>query len=462
MTGKDNSSFTREDILEAIIETPHEGIIFVDNQGIIRLINEGYAEFLGFKPEEILNRPILDVVPNTRLLEVLKSGKPQYGDLWSIRGQQVAVTRLPIVRDGQIIGVLGRSMFRDEMSLALEFAKKIKRLEEKLASYRAELDRERRAKYEVDEIIGNSERMLKLKQKVLKVSKTSSTVLITGESGTGKELFAHAIHNASPRRNRAFVRINCTSIPSELLESELFGYEEGAFTGAKRGGKLGKFEIAQGGTIFLDEIGDMDKSMQAKLLRVLQEKEIERIGGTRPVPVNVRVIAATNRNLEEMILTQQFREDLYYRLNVVLLQVPPLRERKSDIPLLTGELIKKLNTRLGTRVNRVTGEVMELFLQYDWPGNVRELENIMEQAINLSERDVLYPDDFPVLAKRLHRQLQGTAAGGTVRPLAEVVREAERNAILKALAATGHNKKEAARILGIHRSVLYRKLDNLD
>lgn len=462
MAAGKNSSLTRTDILEAMIETPHEGVIVIDNKGIIRFINEAYAEFLGFQPGEVLNRHILDVVPNTRLLEVLKSGNPQYGDLWTIKDRQVAVTRLPIVKEGRVIGVLGRSLFRDEMSLALEFAQKIKQLEEKLASYRAELDRERRAKYKVDEIIGNSERMLKLKQKVHKVAKTSSTVLITGESGTGKELFAHAIHNASPRRNRAFVRVNCTSIPSELLESELFGYEEGAFTGAKRGGKLGKFEIAQGGTIFLDEIGDMDKSMQAKLLRVLQEKEIERIGGVRPVPVDVRVIAATNRNLEEMILTHQFREDLYYRLNVVLLQVPPLRERKSDLPLLVNELVKKLNRRLGTAVTSVTGEVMELFQQYNWPGNVRELENFLEQAINLSDRNVLYPDDFPVLVKRLNRQLHGDGTGGAVRPLAEVVREAERKAILQALAVTGHNKKEAARLLGIHRSVLYRKMDKLD
>jgi len=457
-----HSSFTRDDLLNAMVETPHEAIIIVDTRGIIRFINEGYADFLGYRPEQLINRHILEIVPQTQLLDVLKTGKPQYGDIWTINDQRLAVTRLPIEKDGQIIGVLGRSMFRDEIALALDFAKKIKKLEDRLASYRAELDYERRAKYEADEIIGNSSAMLKLKNRIYKVAKTSSTVLITGESGTGKELFAHAIHNASKRRNRAFVRVNCTSIPMDLLESELFGYDEGAFTGAKRGGKLGKFEIAQGGTIFLDEIGDMDRSMQAKLLRVLQEKEIERIGSNKPVPIDVRVIAATNRNLEEMMRNNQFREDLYYRLNVVLFQVPPLRERKSDIPDLTTELVKKLNKRLGAAITGLDQEVMEMFLNYDWPGNVRELENLLEQAINLAEDKILNRLDFPVLNKRLQRQLEGRSLTGTVRPLHEAVKEAEKKAIFTALSATDNNKKEAARLLGIHRSVLYRKLEQIE
>ncbi len=463
MKEKDSGqSLTKLEILEAIMDNPYEGVIYVDSGGYIRFISNSYAEFLGGAPEDFLNRPVKEVVPQTRLPQVLLSGQPQYGDIWSINGRQVVVTRLPIERDGKIIGALGRSIFRDEIALAREFAKKIRQLEGKLARFKAELDQERRAKYHITDIIGRSERMRKLKQKVKKVARTSSTVLITGESGTGKELFAHAIHNASPRRDKAFVRVNCTSIPTDLLESELFGYDEGAFTGARRGGKLGKFEIAHGGTIFLDEIGDMNRSMQAKLLRVLQEKEIERVGGTGPIPVDVRVIAATNRNLEELIQTQQFRDDLYYRLNVVLLQVPPLRERKSDIPDLTEYLINKLNQRLGTRVKNVSEEVMELFMQYNWPGNVRELENFLEQAVNLSDDEILCPPDFPVLEKRLERQLKGMPAERPyIRPLKELVEETEKRAILKALSATGYNKKEAARLLGIHRSVLYRKLDKI-
>ena len=460
---KNANPLNSKEFWAAVLDNPYEGVIIVDIDGIIRFINRGYAEFLGGNPKEFLNRPVREAVPQTRLPEVLESGRPQYGDIWSINGRQVVVTRLPIQKDGKIIGVLGRSMFRDEMALAQDFARKIKQLEGKLAGYRAELDQERRAKYNATDITGYSERILRLKQKVGKVARTSSTVLITGESGTGKELFAHSIHNASPRRKRAFVRVNCPSIPTDLLESELFGYEEGAFTGAKRGGKVGKFEIAQGGTIFLDEIGDMNGPMQAKLLRVLQEKEIERVGGTAPpVPVDVRVIAATNRNLEEMILARQFRDDLYYRLNVVLLQVPPLRERKEDIPDLTRHLLNKLNRSLGAAVTGVSGEVMQLFLQYDWPGNVRELENFLEQAVNLGEGQTLHQHDFPVLEKRLQRQFKCLPPDrSSIRSLQEVIDEAEKGAILNALAATGHNKKEAARLLGIHRSVLYRKLDRM-
>ncbi|MCG8400493.1 MAG: sigma 54-interacting transcriptional regulator [Firmicutes bacterium] len=461
--GKTTNPLISNEFLAAVLDNPYEGVIIVDAGGIIRFISRGYAEFLGGSPEEFLSRPVREAVPQTRLPEVLESGRPQYGDIWNINGRQVAVTRLPIEKDGKIIGVLGRSMFRDEMTMARDFARKIKQLESKLAGYRAELDQERRAKYNATNITGQSGQIIRLKQKVGKVARTSSTVLITGESGTGKELFAHAIHNASPRRERAFVRVNCTSIPTDLLESELFGYEEGAFTGAKRGGKVGKFEIAQGGTIFLDEIGDMNGPMQAKLLRVLQEKEIERVGGTGPpVSVDVRVIAATNRNLEEMILARQFRDDLYYRLNVVLLQVPPLRERKEDIPDLTRHLLNKLNRRLGAAVTGVSGEVMQLFLQYDWPGNVRELENFLEQAANLGEGETLRQHDFPVLKKRLQRQLKCLPPDRySIRSLQEVIEEAEKGAILHALAATGHNKKETARLLGIHRSVLYRKLDRM-
>lgn len=458
----DKSSLTQEDLLEAIVENPNEAVIFIDGQGIIRLINRNFAEFFGYQTSEMLNQPLLEVVPQSRLLEVLKSGKPEFGDILTVKGQKFVVTRLPIFKNGQIIGVLGRTMFRDKITLALDFVQKIKHLEDELTTYKTEQQKKKQAKYDVNNIIGHSDWIITLKKKVYKVAKTTSTVLITGESGTGKELFAHAIHNASPRINKPFVRVNCTSIPMDLLESELFGYEDGAFTGAKRGGKLGKFEIAQGGTIFLDEIGDMNCSMQAKLLRVLQEKEIERIGGTTSVSVDVRIIAATNRNLEEMILKQQFREDLYYRLNVILLRIPPLRERKKDIAPLIEHFIQKLNKKLGTEAFNLGDEVLDLFMQYDWPGNVRELENFLEQAINLSEQNILYPKDFPILEKRLKKQLKGFPQSFSVKPLHQAVKEAETKAILKALSVTGYNKKEAARLLGIHRSVLYRKLTLID
>lgn len=454
MDGKDAPrTFSRNEIYQLIFENPHEAIIFVDTEGRIRLINEGYARFLGFSRESLLGKHIKEAVPQSKIPEVLNSGEAQFGDIWEINGKKVAVSRLPIYKGNKLIGVLGKSLFKDEYSLIHKFMQKVRALENELTYYREELDRQRGARYTIDEIIGESSCMNRLKEKVKKVAATSSTVLITGESGTGKELIAHAIHNASPRRNRPFVRVNCASIPEELLESELFGYEEGSFTGARKGGKPGKFEIARGGTIFLDEVGDMNTSMQAKLLRVLQEKEVERLGGDKPVPVDVRVIAATNKDLETMVCNHQFRADLYYRLNVVLLQIPPLRERKEDIPLLISYLLRKLARRLGAPEKEISAEAAQLFKRYDWPGNVREMENILEQAINLSSRDVLTPADFPALIKRL-------SGHSTDKPLhlSAALERAEIEAIQNALQHTGDNKKEAARLLGIHRSVLYRKL----
>lgn len=443
------------EILNTIADNDYEGVIYVDAGGIVKFISQGYADFLNINRDDVLGRYINDVVPQSSLMDVMRTGRPQYGDVWEINGQHVLVHRWPIIRDGRVVGCLGKSLFKDELSLAREFIRKVKWLEDEIAYYRDELEKERGARYGLDEIIGKSEVISKLKEKVARVAKTNSTVLITGESGTGKELLAHAIHNISPRRNRPFVRINCTSIPEDLLESELFGYEEGSFTGAKKGGKIGKFELAQGGTILLDEIGDMNQTMQAKLLRVLQEREIERIGGNKPIQIDVRVIASTNRNLEEMIGANLFRQDLYYRLNVVLLWTPPLRSRKEDIRLLTDYLINKLNDSLNTVTRGVTPETLQTFELYDWPGNVRELKNLLEQAINLSDSEYLTPDDFPILMKRLSKQRART----DVKYLSCAIDEAEKEILAAALKKAGYNKTEAARMLNIHRSVLYRKLE---
>lgn len=444
-----------QEILQTIADNEYEGVIYVDAEGIVRFISQGYADFLNINRDAIVGRHVNDVIPQSMLVEVMRTGRPQFGDVWKINGQHVLVHRWPIIRDGKVVGCLGKSIFKDELALARDFIRKVKSLEDELAFYRDELEKERRAKYDLSQIIGRSDILVRLKEKVPRVAKTNSTVLITGESGTGKELLAHAIHNASPRKSRPFVRINCTSIPEDLLESELFGYEEGSFTGAKKGGKVGKFELAQGGTILLDEIGDMNRTMQAKLLRVLQEREIERIGGAKPIPVDVRVIASTNRNLEEMIRTNAFRQDLYYRLNVVLLFTPPLRNRKEDIPLLTDYLIGKLNEALGTGTKGVTEETLRLFGKYDWPGNVRELRNLLEQAINMSDADYLNPTDFPVILKRIS---SGLRLHTGVERFSSAIDEAEREILTAALTKAAHNKKEAAKLLNIHRSVLYRKL----
>ncbi|MDP4159767.1 MAG: sigma 54-interacting transcriptional regulator, partial [Bacillota bacterium] len=300
-----------------------------------------------------------------------------------------------------------------------------------------------------------------------RASNTGSTVLIMGESGTGKELFANAIHQASARKNRPFIRVNCAALPDNLLESELFGYEEGAFTGARKGGKPGKFEMANHGTIFLDEIGDMPPPMQAKLLSVLQEREVERVGGTKPIRVDVQVIAATNRNLEDMMKKGIFREDLYYRLNVVTLNIPSLRKRPEDIYLLINYLLPKLNQRLHTQVAKVTEEGLRLLCSYDWPGNVRELENLLERAINLADLNqdsCLSPEYFPSLARTvvgpvpMHSIESDSLESESIDNLSDAVEKTEKETIRRVLQKTHNNKARTAKILGINKSVLYRKL----
>lgn len=312
-------------------------------------------------------------------------------------------------------------------------------------------------KITLDNIIGNSDIMIHTKQKSLIASKSSSTVLIEGESGTGKELFARAIHNHSNRTDYPFVTVNCAAIPDNLLESELFGYEEGAFTGARKGGKLGKFEIAHKGTIFLDEIGDMSLHLQGKLLRVLQERELDKIGGKSNISIDVRVIAATNRNLERMVQEGHFREDLYYRLNVIPITLPSLRDRKEDIPFLIDYMIKEYSQKLDKDVVGIDEDVKSALVDYSWPGNVRELQNIIEYSINMSSSRILTLDIIPNNIKVQYYD--------NVKDKKEEIRtleDLEKEAIQKAMNKFKNYKKDkelVANALGISRATLYRKLE---
>ena len=315
--------------------------------------------------------------------------------------------------------------------------------------------------YEItlENIIGKTEIIEEIKREALVAAKTTSTVLITGESGTGKELFARAIHNHSKRVENSFIAINCAAIPDNLLESELFGYEEGAFTGAIKGGKLGKFELANNGTIFLDEIGDMSLHLQSKLLRVLQEKELNKIGSRSDVYIDVRVIAATNKNLEQMVREGGFREDLYYRLNVIPLQLPSLKERKDDIPLLVDYMIKEYSNKLEKNVYHIEDKAMQIMCNYDWPGNIRELQNIIEYSINMSSEDIISVNLLPLKIKNnkikeLNKQEDFYEIN--------TIEELEKNEIIKALDKYKDYKKEkelVAKALGISKATLYRKLE---
>jgi len=312
------------------------------------------------------------------------------------------------------------------------------------------------ASYTVDDILGISDTISRIREQVKIIASSNSTVLIRGESGTGKEMLARAIHNQSPRRKGPFVAINCSAIPEALLESELFGYENGAFTGARKGGKLGKFELASKGTLFLDEIGDMPLFLQAKILRMLQERQIERVGGLNPIAVDVRVIAATHRDLEQMMSLGEFREDLYYRINVIPLTIAPLRERKEDINILCKHFIKVYNQQLNKNVQVVSDEFRQKLWEYSWPGNVRELQNVIEYAMNLAEGNSLHVDNLPAKL----RQAQESEETGLYN-LEVIEREAIRRC-LQECGTTVQGKEKAAKALGIGIATLYRKLARYD
>jgi transcriptional regulator with PAS, ATPase and Fis domain len=318
-------------------------------------------------------------------------------------------------------------------------------------------------KYTFDDIIGESEAIRHVKNQALLTARGNSTVLITGESGTGKEMFAKAIHYSGIRSNGPFVTVNCGAIPENLLESELFGYEKGAFTGAGEKGKPGKFELASGGTIFLDEIGDMPSHLQVKILHVLQNMRFERVGGNKVVIADARVIAATNRDLEEMIRRGDFREDLYYRLSVIPLTTPPLRGRRDDIRQLMDHFLGKYNTFMNKAIRGFTEEAERIYLNYDWPGNVRELENAVEYGVNMTFEDQIGPDAIPARILRGDAVvIQVTDSG---QPLSEQVRAYEKELISRKLEKYGHTsnaKNDVAKELGLSRATLYRKLAEFD
>ena len=440
------------DMIEDILEYAYEGFVLVDREG--RVVKWNYEKLMGIKEEAVLGKPVKDVIENTRMHIVVKTGKKELKDVQRIQGHDMITNRIPIIRDGQIIGAVGAILFKDASDIRM-MAKELIQLENKVNEYKGEIERLQDNRYTFDSIITQDPKMEYLKKISRIAAQSNSTVLILGESGTVKELFAQAIHKASYRKFGPFIPINCAAIPRELLESELFGYESGAFTGARRGGKPGKFELANGGTIFLDEIGDMPLEMQVKLLRVLEEKEFERVGGNKKIILDARIIAATNERIEEAVEKGRFREDLYYRLNVINIDIPPLRERLEDIPLLAEYLLTYLVKELSTEEKIIDKDTIDVLMKYHWPGNVRELRNILERAINLATQPRILPQHLPERLIKNKIYLEGKER---VFPLKNVVAEAEKEAIINAITNAKGNKTLAAKNLGIHRTALYRKI----
>ena len=441
------------EMYELILESIYNGIMVTDAEGYITHFNKPYGQFLELDPDGQIGRHCTEVIENTRMHIVAQTGKAEINQTQWIKGQNMVVQRIPIWQDGKVIAVFGQVMFKDIKDVS-KLANKLSMLESKVKLYEEELITLRSTRYTFDSIIGTSQAITILKKEALNAATNQFPVLITGDSGTGKELFAQAIHHASPRKLYPFVRINCSAIPKDLLESELFGYDKGAFTGAKAEGKPGKFEIANHGTVFLDEIGDLPLEMQPKLLRVVEEKEFERVGGTRMIRSDFRVIAATNQNLEKMLSDGRFRKDLFYRLNVIPLQIPPLRERRNDIIPLARHFMHQMAQEAVLPEINIGAEAKKALMRHDWPGNVRELLNVLERTLSSIETDTIRLVDLPFY---LHRT-QKKPPQKNQTSIREVQAMAEKEAIRYALKEANHNKVRAAKILGIHRTLLYKKM----
>lgn len=440
-----------------IFDSIYNGVMVTDAEGFITHFNQPYGKFLGLDPEQQIGRHCTEAVENTRMHIVAKTGRAEINQSQEIMGQRMVVQRIPIRKDGRVIAVFGQVMFKDIRDVR-KLADRLSLLESKVKFYEEELLSLRSTRYTFDSILCESESLLRLKKEALQASANSFPVLVTGESGTGKELFAQAIHHASPRKIHPFVRINCAAIPKDLLESELFGYEKGAFTGASTSGKPGKFELADRGTIFLDEIGDLPLDMQPKLLRVLEYKEFERVGGTTMIRSDFRLIAATNQNLEKLMAEGHFRRDLFYRLSVIPLHIPPLRQRREDILPIARSILRRLEDEANLDRINLLPAAEKVFTLYDWPGNVRELSNVLERAVAGLHDQRIRPSDLPFYVCR-GAEDQDPCREASFR---SAQARAEKAAIGRALAEAENNKAKAARILGIHRTLLYKKMKKYD
>lgn len=455
MPSKNNKALQEKiEFYERVLDNIRSGVMITDPVGKIIFFSSTYGNFLGIDPQKVLGKLCSEVVENTRMEVVARTGIPEINQPHRIKDQDMVVQRIPIEKDGRIVAVYGQVMFEDVRDVQT-LAKKLTFLESKIELYEKELETLRSSKYTINHVVGRSPVMAELKKIALKAARTNAPVLILGESGTGKELFAHAIHYASNRRPFSFIRLNCAAIPRDLLEAELFGYQPGAFTGAGSRGKPGKFELAHQGSIFLDEIGDLPLEMQPKLLRVIEEKETERLGGTRIFKSDFRLIAATHTNLEQQVEEGRFRKDLYYRLHVIPILIPPLRDRKEDIPILVHHLIQTLNKDLGTNVTRLAPEVHQRFLDYSWPGNVRELANILERILYSLDGDTIELHHLPIFLQEVKQGPDHQPSGTSLKKIKD---DREKEALVQALQVSNHNKNKAARLLGIHRTALYKKI----
>ncbi len=451
------------DIIDHILTDPYDAMAIVDAHEKVAFISPVHEKFFGLNPGEATGRKVRDVIENTRLHEVVRTGVAEVGQIHRMRGKDRVVSRHPIRHDGKTVGAIGRVMFKGPQQLEA-MASRINALEHEIETYKAESRGRGEAEKYLDAIIGQSIAIQSVREQIRKIAPLDIPVLIQGESGTGKELVAQALHMMSPRQSARLVTVNAAALPESLVESELFGYAPGSFTGADKKGHAGKFELADKGTIFLDEIGDMPLEVQSKLLRVLQDRMVERVGGDKPTRVDFRLCSATNRDLEDFVEQGKFRLDLFYRISPVTIVLPSLEDRLEDIPLLLNHFVADLAGQYNRALPEIDSDVSALLMERPWPGNIRQLRHQVERAMVFSEPGRLTKRDFqqesmspagkspPVKAAMAQ---EAPSAGSLKSSIDELENKLIRDAIIR----FSGNKKKTAEYLGISRTYLYRKLE---
>lgn len=435
------------------------GLMVIDKQGNVVYMNEQCADYIKVDREKILGQYVTEVFPPSTMQNLLKGNNKYHTNFYFHEGRMSVSTQVQLRKDGEIVGVLEYDMIQTIDALDDLLAQYAETLKAEMSYFREQMRNFSSTKYSINNIIGSSQKVQELKYQIELAATTRSTILIYGETGTGKELVAHSIHNLSARAFNNFVKVNAVGMAESLVESELFGYVDGAFTGARKGGKKGKFQQANEGTLFIDEINQMPLSVQPKLLRALQEEEVAPVGSEEDVEVDVRVIAATNQDLKEMVDRGEFREDLFYRLNVFPINVPPLRERLEDIPELVEAKVRTLNNEMGKSITKIDADVYRKLRAYHWPGNIRELYNRVEAAMNYASGDILLPEHFNWRVDNSKINLDEIE--NQENPIEAIKKEAERKLINETLRKFGGNKSKTASWLKISRPLLYQKMKRL-
>lgn len=448
------SSTELKGMLNAVLENSNEGIVVTDKLGTVIACNDTLCNFFQTKKEKAIGRNYENVFPDFSLKEVLSGGEYKF-EFKNIRGNDVIITNLPMSNGKKIFGAIGKVLVKQVQELN-HLINKLNTLKSKVVYYKDELDRVVQSRYNVNNIVGKSQVITQLRETIKKVAQSNSNILFRGNTGTGKELFARALHFESSRKHGPFIKVNCASMPEQMLEQDIFGVEVRDGQSGSNGRRMGKLELADNGTLFLNEIGELSLNLQTKLLKFIQQHKTCRIGGNQEITLDVRIVASTNKNLEDLVRQNLFREDLYYSLNVLSFYIPPLRDRREDLEPLITHLIEKYNLEFGKNVLGISSETYNILIKYNWTGNVRELESVLERAFGVIEDQIIQPYHLPAYLKKSNPVQHRINERNSLKSILE---DTERNVLIETLNNTGGNKVKAAKLLGISRAGLYQKLE---